>query len=195
MGILMNSCVAAICVFAAYYLIKLQRQRSLARANGCRPPKQFPHKEPILGLDLFFKAGTLFKENRYLPELMQRYHNNGRTFGTKSLGLPAINSVAPENLQAVFSSRSKDWGVEPIRLPAQDPFCGRGFITTDGPAWEHSRALLKPSFNRANIADLSTLENCLKITIGCIPRDGSSVDLQSLFSNLVCPPAFLPLKG
>ena len=34
---------------------------------------------------------------------------------------------------------------------------GRVIYTTDGPFWEHSRALVKPIFTRAQFADLETL--------------------------------------
>ncbi len=187
MGYLSIVWLSGVCILAAYYITKVQRRRMLARANGCQPPRKFPHKDPILGLDLFFKAGKLFEENRYLPELVKRYKENGNTFETKSLGSFTINSIAPENLQTVFVSKFKDWGVQPVRLPAQDPFCGHGFITTDGPEWEHSRALLKPSFNKANMSGLPNLDKYLKMVINRIPRNGSAVDFQPLLFKLVSP--------
>lgn len=169
----------------AWYAIRIQRRQHLARANGCQPPNKYPHKDPFFGLDLFLHTGKLFKENQYLPELVRRYRDYGSTFETKSFGSFAINSIRPENLQTIWVSKFKDWGVQPVRLPAQDPFCGVGFITTDGPIWEHSRALLKPSFNRANMTDLPTLERYMRLVIDRIPKDGSTVDLQPLFFNLV----------
>ena len=169
----------------AWYAIRIQHRQRLARANGCQPPKIYPHKDPFFGLDLFLSTGKLFKENRYLPELVRRYHYYGSTFETKSFGSFAVNSIRPENLQTIWVSNFKDWGVQPVRLPAQDPFCGVGFITTDGSIWEHSRALLKPSFNRANMTNLPTLERYLHLVIDRIPKDGSTVDLQPLFFNLV----------
>lgn len=185
MGYFSILCVSGLCLLATYYVIQVQHRRGFARANGCRPPKKYPHKDPILGLDLFFQTGKTLQENRYLPELTKRYGELGSTFQSKSLGSFVINSIRPENIQAVWSTMFKDWGVGPVRLPAQDPFCGHGFITTDGPEWEHSRALLKPSFNRANAIDLPTLESYLKKLIDKIPRDGSTVDLQPLLFSLV----------
>jgi cytochrome P450 len=63
--------------------------------------------------------------------------------------------------------------------------CGRGFLTTDGEIWNHSRKLLKPTFARSNLLDLSTVENELDKLIEAIPTDGSTVDLQPLLSNMV----------
>ncbi|KAL8945634.1 MAG: hypothetical protein Q9222_007855, partial [Ikaeria aurantiellina] len=186
MGQLPIYLLTVVYVSLAYYIWQYHQYKSLAKANGCKEAKKFPHKDPFLGIDHFLQAGNLFDENRYLPELVERYKENGRTFQTNLFGIPSINSTEPENLKAVFSSCFQDWGVQPIRLPAQGPFCGRGFITTDGTAWEHSRSLLKPSFRKENIADLSILEHYLQKVIERIPGDGSTVDLQPLFFSLVC---------
>ena len=185
MGYLSPILLASIIIALSWYAFRSQRRHHLSRANGCLPPSKYPHKDPFFGLDLFLKTGKLFQENQYLPELVRRYQDLGSTFETKSFGSFAINSIRPENLQTIWVSNYKDWGVQPVRLPAQYPFCGVGFITTDGPIWEHSRALLKPSFNRANMTDLTTLEKYLQLVIDRIPRDGSTIDLQPLFFNLV----------
>ena len=77
---------------------------------------------------------------------------------------------------------------KPVRLPAQDPFCGRGFITTDGAAWEHSRSLLQPSFQRGNAADRPTMDRYLKKVIDHMPADDETFDLQPLLFSLVGVP-------
>ncbi|MCJ1458141.1 hypothetical protein MMC28_008512 [Mycoblastus sanguinarius] len=170
--------VSGMCILAAYYISKSQRRWSLVRANGCQPPRKFPHKDPILGLDLFFKAGKLFEENRYLPELVQRYNDNGSTFETESLGSFTVNSIAPKNLETVWSLKFSDWGVEPMDQV--------GSIR---------EPLLKPSFSKENMTDLLTLERYLKMVINRIPKDGSTVDLQPLFFSLFLDSSTLFLFG
>ncbi|KAI1082057.1 cytochrome P450 [Whalleya microplaca] len=66
------------------------------------------------------------------------------------------------------------------RLPGMEYFCGRGFITTDGDTWRHSRKLLKPSFDLSNIRDLSILKEEVDTLLKQLPKDGSTVDLQPL---------------
>ena len=68
---------------------------------------------------------------------------------------------------------------------------GRGIFTTDRPFWEHSRALVKPIFTRAQFADLETLEHHLKQMMDLIPGDGSSVDILPLLSKVVRTPRCL----
>ena len=104
----------------------------------------------------------------------------------------SINSIEPENLKAVFSSNFNDWGVEPVRLPAGYLFCGRGFLTTDDPAWERSRSLLRPRFQKGYALNLPALnlpalEKHLRHVLDRIPHDGSMVDLQPLLFQLVSP--------
>ena len=65
------------------------------------------------------------------------------------------------------------------------PFCGDGFITNDGPVWEHSRSMLKPSFNRNNVMDLTAFEGSVKELIARIPKDGSTMDFQPLIELMV----------
>ena len=101
------------------------------------------------------------------------------------MGAATFNTIDPENLQAIYGSRVKDWGVEPVRLAAMEPLCGRGFITTDGETWERSRALLKPSFSRAHIENVFAFESAVDEFFRRLPLDGSTVDLGPLLSELV----------
>lgn len=168
-----------------YVLIQRWHYNTKSTANGCSPPKAYPHKDPILGIDLFLSTGKAIQEHTYLHELTRRYNTLGTTFRSKSLGAESVATIEPANLQAVFSSNFSDWGVEPVRLPAQAPFCGKGFITTDGPIWEHSRSLLRPSFNKSNAVDLDALETGVSKVIARIPRNGDTVDRQPLIFSLV----------
>ncbi|KAL8737122.1 MAG: hypothetical protein Q9181_001993 [Wetmoreana brouardii] len=54
----------------------------------------------------------------------------------------------------------------------------------NGPAWEHSRTLLRPSFNKGTAIDLPTLETYLGKVMDRIPKDGSTFDLQPLLFSL-----------
>lgn len=55
----------------------------------------------------------------------------------------------------------------------------------NGAAWEHSRAIMRPSFTRNSIAKVEVYERHLQHLFRLIPRDGSTVDLQDLFFGLV----------
>ena len=62
--------------------------------------------------------------------------------------------------------------------------CGRGFLTTDGSTWQHSRKLLKPTFSKANMIDVS-LSSAVDELLGHLPDQGFDGDLQPLLETLV----------
>jgi cytochrome P450 len=178
--------VSTLSAYVCYFIWQTQKFRTLSQAHGCQLPPQYPHKDPIFGLDLFIRNARMIADNRFLPDLQDRYSQFGRTFGSLSFGNASIASVEPENLRTIWVTKFEDWGVQPLRLPALIPFVGRGFISMDGPEWERSMALLKPSFRRSNIANLEPFEQCFQQFLGQLPKDGSTVDLQPHFANLVC---------
>lgn len=181
---LLVTTLSGLCLALAYYYVNLQRYKSLARTNGCQPPRLYAHKDPIFGLDLFIQEGRMFSEHTFFPITAQRYKENGTTFETRSLAKPTICSCEPDNLQSVFASNARKWGVS-YRLPALNDYFGRGFLTTDGVEWEHSRALLTPSFTKSNLSDHTDFNHHLELMMKQIPRDGSTVDLQELLFSLV----------
>ncbi|KAI4114096.1 MAG: hypothetical protein LQ338_008053 [Usnochroma carphineum] len=110
----------------------------------------------------------------------------GHTFQVRSWGKTTIFTVEPKNLQSVLATDFASWGVQPLRLFAFEPFVGKGIMCSDGAFWEHSRALIKPSFTRTQIADihLSVFDAHVSRLVDLIPADGSTVDLQPFFARL-----------
>ena len=114
-----------------------------------------------------------------------RYGIVGATTFTAQLpGQQFIQTAEPENIKAMLATQFKDFELPAIRKGAFAPIFGHGIFTTDGLEWETSRSLLRPNFNRAQVADLDMLENHVSKVIARIPRDGSTVDLQTLFFML-----------
>ena len=66
------------------------------------------------------------------------------------------------------------------------PLLGEGIFSTDGAKWRHSRDLLRPNFNRAQVAEMGMFEKHFGNLMKCIGRErpGETVDLQPLFLSL-----------
>ncbi|KAL8864194.1 MAG: hypothetical protein Q9198_010029 [Flavoplaca austrocitrina] len=109
MAMLLPSLITTICLYHTNHIYRYPHHFHLARSNGCLPPRKYPHKDPFLGLDFFLEAGKVFSENRYLPELEARYGTYGSTFQTNLFGTPSINTIEPENLQAVYLDTSTEF--------------------------------------------------------------------------------------
>ena len=169
----------------------LQRRRR-AYERGCFPLPHYPHKEPFFGLDYTVLSVRDVVTNRTLLALDERFRKLGPTFQVKTAGTTLIISKDARINHSVYSENYKAWGVAPVRFEALDPYCGVGFITTDGPLWEHSRALLKPYFHQSHLSDLSFLSTATNQFIEKIPKDGSTIDLQPLLGLLVSYPAHVP---
>jgi cytochrome P450 len=74
-----------------------------------------------------------------------------------------------------------DWGFGPRRKITY-PLFGDGIFTQEGPAWKHSRELLRPQFTYRQYSDLEILREPIDDLINCISDSKSGVvDLQPLF--------------
>ena len=172
-------------VLIAYTILSRFRANKRAYHHGCEPLPHYKHKDPIFGLDLTIKTIRDVIGSRNLISLAERFRIYGSTFQSTTLGISTIWSIDSRLVQYTYHENDKDWGVAPFRQEPMEPFCGRGFITTDGPVWEHSRALMKPNFYKANISDLGPFGTFVDTFLTKIPRDGSTIDLQPLLFTLV----------
>lgn len=84
----------------------------------------------------------------------------GNTFTVKELQRSAILTIEPENIKTILSLKSRDYGIS-HRLELFKPLLGEGIFNTDGEHWVSSRALIRPSFVREQIANLSFLEELI----------------------------------
>ncbi|MCJ1311316.1 hypothetical protein MMC25_004987 [Agyrium rufum] len=181
-------CVSVTIAIALYYTIQAVKtyvvRLNTIRQYGCQPPPSLPQRDPIFGLDIVIQIFRHIEQRSRSLSMKEQFDKYGRTYQTKLYGRARLFSIDSPNLQAIFSTNFKDWGLEPLRLFVFEPFVGPGIMTTDGPRWEHARAMVKPIFARAQIADLSAYEVHLQRFMNLIPKDGSTVDLQPLFAKL-----------
>ncbi|KIW19150.1 hypothetical protein PV08_03442 [Exophiala spinifera] len=92
-----------------------------------------------------------------------------------------ILTIEPENIKTVLSVRFHDYSIH-YRLEPFRPLLGEGIFSADGEHWPASRALIRPSFTRDQVADLRELEKLVGDLLALLPRDGMTiVDLQELF--------------
>lgn len=154
--------------------------------HGCEVPPSLPQLDPVFGLDLILSRFTSLKADRRNVSLLEQFRRHGNTFQSITFGRTTFFTIEPRNLQSVLSTDFLSWGVEPMRLFAFEPFIGKGIMCSDGAFWEHSRALIKPTFARTQIADLHLDDFGVHVErlIDLIPKDGSTFDLQPLFARL-----------
>ena len=180
------ACIGILVFPIISHLWKSRRRQRVARARGCSPAPSAEQRDRIFGLDSLIQLYQSIRKNRRNVSMRILFDKYGHTFQVNSWSTTKIFSIEPQNLQSVLATDFTSWGVQPLRLFAFEPFVGKGIMCSDGTFWEHSRALIKPTFARSQIADLhlKTFDAQVKRLIALIPGDGSSVDLQPLFGRL-----------
>ena len=182
---------AGVLLVTFHFANLLQRKRARSRkmaALGCKEPSKYPHKDPILGLDMFFDSMKAIKHLRFLDNFKRRLDQHGQTFQAISMGRVTVFTNDPKNYQAVHALNFSDYGVQPVRRAPTLPFLGEGVFTMDGPFWEQSRALIRPTFTKSNVANLPAFEVHFQKFLELIPTNGSTVDLKPLLYKLVGGP-------
>ena len=173
-------------ILAALYLLTVRlithrAQQETMKQCGCKAPTKFPLKDPFFGIDVIYDALRAARTKTYLDHKRGHYERYGNTFSSKLSTLPVISTIEPHNIKTVLSAAFKDYVVGAPRRNAFLPVLGNSIFLADGAQWEHSRALLRPSFAKSQVSDLSVLERHVEDLIEAIPRDGSIVDLGDLF--------------
>ncbi|KAJ4350166.1 uncharacterized protein N0V89_008787 [Didymosphaeria variabile] len=124
------------------------------------------------------------KEHRVIQWSHQKFRDAGNY--TQSFNLfhkKVIVTAEPANIKAVFATNFNDFDTAG-RLEFIGQVVGKGIFTTDGEEWKHSRAMIRPNFARAQVANIDAIEVYLQDMFKLLPSDGTPVDLQPLFFGL-----------
>lgn len=173
--------VAALGTIACVSIRRFLIRRQFASAHGCQPVSRSYNKDPFLGLDTIPGTIRALRKHKILERGCELFRVYGNTFTVKELQRDAILTVEPENIKTILSLKFKDYAVS-HRLEPFKPLLGEGIFDTDGDHWASSRALIRPSFTRDQVADLTSFEDLIQDLFSLLPRDGKTVvDLGDLF--------------
>jgi cytochrome P450 len=131
----------------------------------------------------------------YGKNLFLRHGRN--TVPVVDLGRPAFVTMEPKNVQYLLSNL-KEYGLSSARDHFHY-FIGRtGIFTADGEAWQQSRALVKPSFTKTQIADFELLEENIQelfVAMDQLTDPEGVVAMKPLFNDLTMDFASVLLFG
>lgn len=153
---------------------RARRRKLFAQRHGCQAVARSLNREPFLGLDALPSTFRAVHQHRILQQSCELYAKHGTTFTVKELTRRAILTIEPENIKTVLAHSFQDYGLS-HRLEAFRPLLGEGIFDTDGEHWKHSRALIRPSFVRDQIADLTRFESTFQDLLKLLPRNGTTV--------------------
>ncbi|CAG8951472.1 hypothetical protein HYFRA_00007388 [Hymenoscyphus fraxineus] len=168
--------------------------RHASNHQNYKPAPQIPQWDRLIGYSLFKESSQAVSTNSVLQLMTTRFQKYGTTFSGVLMGQSFIMTIEPENIKAVLATNFRDFGIRG-RLESFGPLLGNGIFTSDGVQWEHSRALIRPAFVKAQIADLGLYETHFRNLLSLLPTDGRTVDLQPLFFRLTLDSATEYLFG
>lgn len=101
-----------------------------------------------------------------------------------AIGPRAYHILDPHNLEVVLATNFADYGFG-VRDQVFAPLLGTGIFTQEGPAWKHSRDMLRKQFVRAQYRSLEPFEEHVDNLISKIRQEKTQVvDLLPLFFKL-----------
>lgn len=174
--------LAAVLAWSGYRLHIAYRNYKSSRAfsalHGCEQAPRMRNRWP-LGIDRLLQTALAASEGRILDTFTFHFKDIGATFEMELLGIKAFSTADPKNLEAILSSRSKDFGLS-LRRPVMFPLFGNGVFTQEGAPWKHSRELLRPQFARQQYKALNIFKDHVDDLLSHIPDNGDVFDLQPL---------------
>lgn len=173
----------AVFVWSIYSVHLFLRRTSYAKSQGCKEPKAL-EQESFVGYRMLRDSFEALRSSTYLQLGRRRFEDNGDTFAFKQIGNVGILTNDPANVKAILSSQFQDFGVGKRRAEAFEPLIGHGIFTADGGAWEKARKLVRPSFARGQLDDISIFEPHLQHLLANLPKGADPIDLQPLFQGL-----------
>lgn len=178
----------AVLVWTLGFLIIYTRTKVMmingAQKPGCAEPPKIPSRDPIFGLDTVIRTLRELKGHKRMRSVNRLFQQYGHTYQSFPFGRRSIFTIHPRNLQIVFSENER-FGVGPLRERASRPMIGRGIVTSDGNKWMQARAMIKPTFNRSEIANPQMFSNHIEKFLQLLQHNETEVDLQPLFDRLV----------
>lgn len=165
------------------YITRRRTALNFARSHGCQDAPAYPQSERFLGLALIKESKAAAAKHTILEMFRHRTEFMGPTFTMDMLGGHFVFTIDPENIKTALATNFKDFGLGQ-REHTFGPLLGKGIFTTDGAHWEHSRSIVRPNFVKSQIVSLDMFEGHIQELIEKVPKDGSTVDLQTLFFNM-----------
>lgn len=173
-----------------WWIINRETLPTTAGGRKCQPPPMLKSKLPF-GIDSMLMLMKSLREFRFPVALMELHDQMGDTYGCMLFGMRSIRTRDPRNIKAILATQFEDYGLAQERKAYHSLLGNTGIFVVDGVSWSHSRALLRPSFDRTNVADLSQLEGFMQNFFSRINESpqqpfthARAVELQELFQCL-----------
>ncbi|QIW95936.1 hypothetical protein AMS68_001454 [Peltaster fructicola] len=160
-----------------------QSRKAFKEQHGCKDPPPNMRPWDIFGFYGVYLLVNEAKQYRLLEYWNNNYKIYGQTHSGNRRGRQFTTTMDVENFKAIHATNFDDWAVEDSRQGFIQ-FLGKGVFLSDGAFWAHSRSVLRPQFEKHQVAELGQFEPHVQRMFKSFPTDGSTIDLQVLFHKL-----------
>jgi cytochrome P450 len=184
----LSTLLSLVCGFSVFYFVASVVLRKITASqfkllHGCLDCPALPQRERIIGFDLLRAGAAAVKAKNSLECAVNRIESTANTFSNTIVQLNIITTIDPANIQTILAQKFSDYDLGG-RIYAWGPLVGKGVFTSDGPEWAHRRAMIRPNFNKHQVASLGMFERHFGQLLALLPRDGTTIDLQKLFFSM-----------
>ena len=140
------SCV--LLVSALLYSGYKARCRSLERAKFLKTHKcqstgpSYPGIPFLFGLDFLLENVRNVIKHKFAQGVHERFQRYGPTHRSRIVLKGIVNTIEPENLEAVFKHQFTDYAIIPGRAKLVKAFFGDGIFSNSGHEWKESKSLV-----------------------------------------------------
>jgi hypothetical protein len=138
--------VAYILYFCLTAIIKARQRAALARKWNTQECPIQKNRYPF-GLDNIARALRADRDKIFPTDAIQRTKDVGSITYTHSNFVTGTFTTDEKNIQALLATQFHDFDLGSNRRDTFFPLFGDGIFTQDGPAWEHSRAMMRPQLS------------------------------------------------
>lgn len=181
--------VSILAIGVVQIIVLRWQRRKKERRLGCKPPNIYPHRLPWImdpwGRDLQRQRLEGLATGRYSRLFLEQFRRCGSTFEERSPNGAILCTTDDDNWRTILALKNGDYNKEEVHGGAIQRFIGRGIFTNEGKAWQHSHNLIRPLFSRAELSDIDRFKKHIDRLFHLLPRDGSTVEMQSLLHKLV----------
>lgn len=174
-----------IVAFIGRRISKNIRRRRAAKQLNCQPVTRRQNRLPF-GFDFIQEIAAADKADA-VPihfEDVAKKMAPATTWQMDLFGKTSMMTIEPNNVKALLATQFKDFDLGPRRKGCFSPMFAHGIFSDDGERWERSRALIRPSFAREQLANVEVLERHVQVLMRRLDAGDvrtQHVDLKPLF--------------
>ena len=171
---------------AALYLTYRARCRLLKRAKFIKTHKcqatgpSYPGIPLLFGIDFGLENALNIINHEFAQGVHERFQRYGPTHRSRIVLKGIVNTIEPENLEAVFKSRVADYAIIPGRAKLVKAFFGEGIFSNSGHEWSESRALVHMAMANTRLDEALFEKHASRLIQSICAQAGATFDFAGL---------------